>query len=95
MFYRSTGCRRSVSVSVSCLLFVFLTPFKEGYLDQATVLLRHAVDIGESWFEKDPAHEKLALWRNKLAKSYAQQARPTESTGYRSRLHFIANVLAG
>lgn len=44
-------------------------------MDEATELLRQAVHIGESWFEKDPAHEKLALWRNKLAKSYTHQVR--------------------
>eukprot|EP00752_Nemacystus_decipiens_P005163 g4686.t1 len=52
---------------------------QEERLAEATELLRKAVDIGESWFEKDPAHEKLALWRNKLAKSLTRQGKHIEA----------------
>lgn len=53
------------------------------HLDEATELLRQAVEIGESWFARDPAHEKLALWRNTLARSYTQKARRGESNSLR------------
>lgn len=38
-------------------------------------MLRRAVRIGESWFGNDPSHEKLALWRVKLAGSFSHQVR--------------------
>ncbi|CAM9225561.1 unnamed protein product [Ectocarpus sp. 4 AP-2014] len=44
-----------------------VTPLHKKRRDEATELLRRAVRIGESWFRNDLAHEKLALWRNKLA----------------------------
>ncbi|CAN0049988.1 unnamed protein product [Ectocarpus fasciculatus] len=47
--------------------------------DEATELLRRAVAIGESWFRNDLAHEKLALWRNKLAVAYTKQGKHIEA----------------
>lgn len=69
---------------VHCLRLVadkFVSSLKKEPNDEATELLRQAVAIGERWFEKDPAHEKLALWRNKLAKSFTHQARREENSG--------------
>ncbi|CAM9558911.1 unnamed protein product [Ectocarpus sp. 12 AP-2014] len=47
--------------------------------DEATELLRRAVGIGESWFRNDLAHEKLALWRNKLARAFTSVGKHIEA----------------
>lgn len=48
--------------------------FQEKYRE-VTELLYGAVDVGQMWFSDYPEHEKLALWRNKLAYSLTMQAR--------------------
>ncbi|CAB1117061.1 unnamed protein product [Ectocarpus sp. CCAP 1310/34] len=63
-----------------------VTPLHKERLDEATELLRRAVSIGESWFRNDLAHEKLALWRNKLAVAYTDQASKITLTAQPPRL---------
>ena len=41
--------------------------------DEANRMLRRAVGIAERWFGSNPSHEKLALWRVKLAASLSHQ----------------------
>lgn len=63
-----------------------LPPLHKNRPDEATELLRRAVGIGESWFRNDLAHEKLALWRNKLAVAYTDQVSKMSLTAQPPRL---------